>query len=364
MLSRLMCRVRGGKKELTVDARKEERKEKAASLKPDSAEVIAKQKEQLLKEKSFLDVNDSPLEQDFEEKFRKLVQSRKAGKGDDEEDDMVSKEDLKGIFKSIGIEFEEDLFEQVYRLFDADGDGMVNQTEFGVTMCLLMYRGSASNQLELCYRLFDTNRDEQISKREFNDMIASVMGNRLNLIVNIYGGHDAFLQFLKTEVHAEELLLFLVRTGWLSEAQGDGRPDMIPINVARAIYDEFVAEGGESQINVSHETREQVEKALEDKSDSDSVPQSIFHDCEVTAVQLIEDGPLLQFKKAIRRTNSKTNSYFADPAWNDLGMQEDQGLSLAKFTEWTEKTPNLFSFFDAISEVLELATVSARSGPA
>ena len=288
--------------------------------------------------------------QEFEAKFQTLVQRRgrlAGGKGD-----SLSSAELHQVFAELGISFDEAVFAKVYSLFDADGSGSVDQTEFAVVMAFMCCGSKQGDRADVCYRLFDVDRNGAICKRELNDMVASLMGTTLASVSRIHGGRASLRRFLESEF-AGELIRFLEAISWFAPA-GE-RPSHMSADAARELFRTFVEVDAEHQVNVSSGERERLRKAIMENADERGVPMSVLCDAAREVVAMIESGPLLRFKSAVKGHLS----YFADPAWTEMGLSEKDGMTPELFRKWTALSPTLFSFFDDLE-----AAVASGGGAA
>ncbi|CAK9010471.1 Lysophosphatidylcholine acyltransferase 2 (LPC acyltransferase 2) (LPCAT-2) (LysoPC acyltransferase 2) (1-acylglycerol-3-phosphate O-acyltransferase 11) (1-AGP acyltransferase 11) (1-AGPAT 11) (1-acylglycerophosphocholine O-acyltransferase) (1-alkenylglycerophosphocholine O-acyltransferase) (1-alkylglycerophosphocholine O-acetyltransferase) (Acetyl-CoA:lyso-platelet-activating factor acetyltransferase) (Acetyl-CoA:lyso-PAF acetyltransferase) (Lyso-PAF acetyltransferase) (LysoPAFAT) (Acyltransferase-like 1) [Durusdinium trenchii] len=338
---------------------------KHVSLAPGTAPVVEKQKNWLKEEQSSLVKLHKNEAMDVESKFKEIIQRMghkvaEAGRARaaldpseaaEETELKVEKSELRKIFAEMGIMFEEEVFEKLYVLFDADNDGMIDVVEFTVTFCFLMYRGSAKDKVELAFRLFDTNRNGSISRREFNDMIAAVIGNRLKNVLAIARGRQAFQEFLEKEF-ADELLRFVDAVEYLHGKSK--RSHTMSYAFAEALLDQYLRTGAKDEINVSDKVRKLCHERLEQHKGEEEVPIYIFDEAADEVLHLMEAGPLPRFKAKLR----ESNEMFADTAWKEMGLDpEKDDMTLEMFRAWTEKTPGLFNFFDELHDALEMATV-------
>jgi len=314
------------------------------SLAVGSDVVIQRQIETLEEEQRAIKELHEDEVTDLENKFKELVD--KYGKNEENEAvGEMTKEQLRKAFSEMGIRFEPELFEKVWLMIDADNSGTVNTAEFVVSFSVLMFRGSAKDNVQLAFRLFDTNRDNGISRREFNDMIASVIGTRVKNVLAIEMGRECFEEYLQTEL-SDELLRFVDAVEYLHE----DRMKTIGKEYADAIWSKFIQVGSDDQVNISDSERAKIRQELDKYTDDDDeIPIDIFDAAAKEAVALIEEGPLNRFKSKLRHTYS----LFADKVWKELEKSENDTLSEEEFREWTERTPGLFTFLDQVHDLLE-----------
>ncbi|GBG34427.1 Calcineurin subunit B [Hondaea fermentalgiana] len=308
------------------------------SLAVTSDAVKQKQLQNLAREKRAIDRQHSQAAADLEAKFKALVN------GDHGKDEM-DKTQMRKAFKAMGIKVEPELFSKLWMFFDADQNGSINAQEFVVTFCVLTYRGSAQDNVELAFRLFDTNRDGSISRREFNDMIAAVLGTRLRNVLNVELGRECFEDYLKSEV-ADELLRFVDAVEYLADEPSTS----FSRDYADSLWDQYLAVGATDQVNVSDTVRNKCMAEISACGDGDdAVPASIFHDAAREAVALIEDGPLPRFKDKLRGSYS----LFADRVWEDVGLDSSESMSEDQFRDWVNRTPGIFRFLDDLHVVMQ-----------
>mmetsp|Transcript_6832 Transcript_6832/g.8629 ORF Transcript_6832/g.8629 Transcript_6832/m.8629 type:complete len:365 (-) Transcript_6832:159-1253(-) len=295
------------------------------------------------KEAAILDKEATAYKLTLEYKFHDLLRNMESSAN------ALDKTQLYHLFnEDFKLDISDDLFEKLFNLMDCDGNGTVDEQEFAVTMCFLLHKGSAHDKIELAYKLFDTNKDGSISKREFSDMISSILGPHLKNIVEIPGGKESFKAFVEKEM-AGELFSYYEEISDQKKTYGE---DGIPMNIAENIVDMYIKVDSDMQVNISADQREEIEKSIKKgkEEDADKVPFSVFQPSFMETISLLETGPLPRFKKAI-----KTPPYeiFTTRAWNICDLEEKEDMSLEKFKEFSEKTPNLFQFLEELTEELE-----------
>ncbi|GBG34205.1 Kv channel-interacting protein 2 [Hondaea fermentalgiana] len=306
----------------------------------------------------------------LEEHFQVLLREFRGTEGlpQDEQDGggRVPRAAFIKYFRQDGTAFDEELFDMIFKLFDADADGEIGLEEFTVAFGFITFRGSVKDHIELAFRLFDTNRDEALSRREFNEMMSSLIGGKLANLLRMEGGYEAFESYVQRE-HCEELLSFLEASGYMAdlEASGSRRGYLLTVDDARTIYNTFLEVNAPSQVNVSQRTRENCRahiEAFENHKNTAKRRASLteaFREATREVLQILEGGPLIRFKVALRRGD---HSFFANAAWQSLGLDPEGGvgLSLDLFRQWATKSPSTMSIFDELSDLLEAAALQLR----
>lgn len=309
------------------------------SLDPSDKEVVKSRKKWMKKEKA--KVADD-LAKEWEEIFKDMAHGQKKNK--------LTKQELKDCFAKMGTKIDEELIYQVFVLFDANGDGVVDLTEFMVAMLFLSYRGSVKDKVELAFRLFDTNRSNYVSKHEFSDMVSAVVGMSLPTLLKIGEAEELFRGTLESE-YATELLEFVEEVERLKNLYHPSPSGIgsLPVSDARALINKYIVDGSPKQLNVSEKLRNfvvlEIEKA--EKSGSLLVSWKPVYEAEKEILGLLQRDRLPRFKKRIR-----TSMTFADMVWGGMGIHHSGGMSMKEFKEWSERHPGMFNFLDDIEKVI------------
>jgi len=291
------------------------------------------------KEASTLDRSDKI---NLELKFRALLKRSKT-----ENRSGFTKKELKVMFtQDFGIDIADDVFNKLFNLMDCDGNGFIDETEFAVTMCYLLHKGSTRDKRDLAYRLFDTNKDGAISKREFSEMMSTIFPSRLKPLLKVPAARQAYERFVEKELAGENLRFYIDISRIRSEFSETG----VPSNIATSVIGNYIANNGEDQINISSVEREKIIEALSVADvRGDNVPCDIFDNPLSEITDMLERGSLIRFKKAVRTDST----IFTDLAWEVAGLKPYEKMSLTVFRRYTEQTPNLFQFLEDLKNELQ-----------
>lgn len=311
------------------------------SLLPNDVGVIQARKKWMEEEKAKM---ADTMAQEWEAIFKDMAHEQ--GKNE------LTKQELMEAFTKMGKRIDEEMINKVFVLFDANGDGVVDLTEFMVAMLFLSYRGSAKDNVELAFRLFDTNRSGDVSKREFSEMISSIIGTSVPTLLNISEAEKLFRKHLEQEF-AIESLDFIDELESLKKryppSTGNSAKGLIPITEAKALIEKYILEGSPEQVNVSEKLRISVKSNLDEavQSGSSAMSWKSFLDAEEEIIGLLERDKLPRFKKRIR--NSTT---FADSVWKTIGLNDEDGMSVEQFRSWSATHPGIFSFLDEMQKAI------------
>lgn len=258
-----------------------------------------------------------------------------------------SKKELKRMFlHDFRIRISDEVFNKLFNLMDCDGNGFVDKTEFAVTMCYLLHKGSARDKRDLAYRLFDTNKDGAISKKEFGEMIATLFPSRLRPLLKVPAAKEAYEKFLEKEIAGENLRFFVD----ISEIRNAFSNTGVPSKVATSVIGNYIANNGMDQVNISSVERERIIEALSIADvRGDNVPCEVFDNALEEITDMLERGSLMRFKKALK----ENPAVFTDLAWQVAGLKPNETMTLTVFREYTERTPHLFQFLEELKTELQ-----------
>jgi len=138
---------------------------------------------------------DPAMKEMFNTAYKKLTQ-------DGEE---MTKEKLKELFDSV----DEKTFEDIYCLFDWDGDGSVDAREFVLTMCLLATPATTYDaEQDLLFAIFDNDGSGTIDRDEFGKMMKATLRckrTHLDFCLKSADRQDAFRHHLEGEFSVEAI---------------------------------------------------------------------------------------------------------------------------------------------------------------
>lgn len=278
------------------------------------------------------------------------------------EGDRMPRAALLKYFKRDGASLDLELFDKVFKLFDADSDGEISKEEFTVAFGFITYRGSAKDLVELAFFLFDTNRDGQLSRREYNDMISCLVGMKLENLLKIEGGQSAIESFLKKE-HSDELLSFLEACKFFREEQVGPRRNhrtLLTVIEASEIFETYLEVDSPMQVNVSATMREKCRHQIERVNKKNTLKHVtslslVFDEAAREVLHILEAGPLMRFKVALRQGKIPE---FADAAWAIAGADDTvKTMSLDDFRHWADASPQTMSLFTELTQLLDAATM-------
>lgn len=283
----------------------------------------------------------------LENKYRELLEKTKSLNPDTRKG--VTKQQLLAYFKDSFGNSSEDFFDNVFDLMDVRGNGYVEKEEFTVTMCFLMFKGSANDSIELAYNIFDTDRSGELSKAEFSAMIPTVIGPRIQAILSLPAGRNAFRRFLKQEL-CDELLMFYEE---MEQVNLNYYETGLPLQIADKIVEFYIDVGSMYQANISALTRETIKAIVNEARDKNKthIPVETFDAASNEVIIMLEQGPLVRFKQKI-----KNNEYavFVNSVWRVLDLKPSEDMSLEKFKEFcSHENVHLFDFLEELKAELE-----------
>lgn len=283
----------------------------------------------------------------------------------------LNQDELNDLLKRVGTRVNGALLHLLFSLFDANSNGVVDRTEFLISMNFLTQANSSVSILELAFLLFDSNRSGFVSKAEFSEMTLAMM-NKARFVLAVDFLREAFRKHLESEVTVENLDFFEALERVRIDVEDDDveplkspkntrnpsilqlgstKPDeevkdgIIPVQAAREIYEKFIAESGEFQVNLSDANRKGVEELLASIAESQThVSSKAFDNCVIEILHLMESDPLQRFKEKLRHNKS----WLGDQVWKQEGIKPNVSISKKQFMKWAKKNPGVFDFLQEL----------------
>mmetsp|Transcript_7450 Transcript_7450/g.8561 ORF Transcript_7450/g.8561 Transcript_7450/m.8561 type:complete len:464 (-) Transcript_7450:756-2147(-) len=254
-----------------------------------------------------------------------------------------TKDSLRDFLRNeLNLRLQEDVFETVFQHMDVNKDGLVDQTEFAVGMCMLSKEGAGKSDADLLFSLFDTDADESLSKTEFATMILSIVGTDLSSFFSISGAKSSFAEFLESEYNGE-LLEFCDE---VKELVGTESEKSVTVEDASKIFNTFIKEDAPKQINISHAQRKEFEKILKDAEKSAAnVPSTIFDNPLAESLYVLKTDPFPRYKARLRQGESDP---FINGIWMKARLKQGDQMNRETFKQWEKQTPELFSFLQKL----------------
>ena len=276
----------------------------------------------------------------FERLFRKLLKDEASS----EEAGLVTQSTIERTFVNMGLNMQKDLLEKVFSIFDVDGVGKVDHTAFVVGMAYLMRRSSTKDNVALLFRLFDTDCSNRISQVEFNSMISAIVSNRLEDIIELEVGIVAFMEHLENEFCTEPLRFWLDVNRWKKTAHGGS----VDTGAARAIYDTYISETSNSQINVASKITKRLSGVFS-ASSVENLSASLFDDALKEVISGLEKDNYARFKHKLAR-----NPNFAKVVWKEMGIRDGQHMTLDQFGKWSKRNSAVFNFLAHLQDEMSV----------
>ncbi|XP_056269429.1 lysophosphatidylcholine acyltransferase 2 [Pseudoliparis swirei] len=106
--------------------------------------------------------------------------------------------------------------EELFALFDRDGDGTIDFREYVIGVTILCRPANTEDVLRLAFQLFDTDGDERITREEFTALLRSALGvsnlNMAKLFKEVDADGSGFISFAEFHdfamIHPEYAKLF------------------------------------------------------------------------------------------------------------------------------------------------------------
>ena len=281
----------------------------------------------------------------FESLFRKLLSEESS----QEELTYVSRGAIERTFEKMGLNLQKNLLNKVFSIFDVDGYGKVDHTAFVVAMAYLMRRCSADDNVALLFRLFDSNCSNSISQLEFNSMMNAIVSNRLEDLLELDVGLEAFEAHLRKE-HSAESIEFWKAIRALKARSRDSESSVSSAD-AKLVYDTFISSNAESQINIGSATTKRLsDMFLTVKSSPRSrVSAQIFDGALDEVLGTMRRDNYARFKGKILSTCD-----FAEAVWKKLNIDPKGGMSVKEFSIWTKQNPAVFNFLTHLQKEMQL----------
>ncbi|GBG27979.1 Calcineurin B-like protein 4 [Hondaea fermentalgiana] len=244
----------------------------------------------------------------IEKRLRALVSKSRILALQENNCEMLDKDQLRKFFDENGVRFEPIIFERLYQMMDVDKQGFISVSKLALTFAILIQSGSvAKDNVELAFRLFDSNQDGSIDQHEFQEMVIALVGKRVSHLYEIPAGMTYFREFVKKK-----------------------------------------------QVNVSDQVREACREQVEQASTKELktlASNASFEAAQYEAVKMIEQGPLLRFKSRLR---SDTNCFpLGESVWDHLELQHSEQMTLEQFRMWASLAPDLFNFLDELQKLIK-----------
>lgn len=254
----------------------------------------------------------------------------------------------------MGDDIDSSLVMKLFDYMDCDKNGKVDEVEFSIVSVFLLSKNVVdTNNLELAFNLFDSNKDGGISQQEFSEMLAVVAGNSVEELISISIFRPVFDNFATNNCMEESLSCFYALLPYFGQ---DSKTKQITLQKAEKIYETFIENGSEQEINIAAVLRSDVSASIAAarKAKTPVLDTKIFKECFNEVSYLLKTNALPQFKKYLR------NSPFSEitlELWEKIGKSKDELLTFKEFSDWVQAVPNLFDNLQKIqrefSELIE-----------
>ena len=231
----------------------------------------------------------------------------------------MTKQDLQRL---LGIDVDEDLFEFVWGLFDADGDGVVYADDFVAAMALLTTGAdpdiSIEDQLRTCFVMFDTRGDGQLTYSEFRSMLeATVTLNLRRMLLTSEGWHHVEAHMAK-EFSKENLTFWQGARAYRTTKDRRGS--------AEALVKQYVRPGADEEVNLPAGIRKPLLSAYDAHADGADMPDDLFAKAEEEIFKLMERDAFARFKGSSEAVGAVVDEFFAS-----ADLSNDGAISFAEY---------------------------------
>jgi len=257
----------------------------------------------------------------------------------------MTKEKLKDLFDTI----DEQTFEDIYCLFDWDGDGSVDAHEFILTMCLLATPATSYEaEQDLLFAIFDNDGSGTIDKEEFGKMMkATLRCKQTHLDFCLKNGErqDTFRQHLEGEYSVEAIDFYQEVEDFRKFCQKFDENEIEfhyqEINkIAFQIYDNYIVQGAPSEVNISGRERVKVEVEIEAcRKNNNLVKLNVFDSGQLAIYKLLNQDTFERF-----RHNDTLLDDMLAKLFREADVDDDGSITVEEYKKWAADNPELTSF--------------------
>ena len=149
---------------------------------------------------------------------------------------------------------------------------------------------------------------------------------------------------------AEELIQFYFK---IEELNIDYYKKHLPLPIAFEIIEKYIKVDSEFQVNISAKARENIINKVNaaKRKGKRTIQVEVFDDAVHEVIQMLEQGPLVRFKKEIKLNNF---GVFVDQVWYQMGLKPREQMPLVVFKDFaTGEDVHMFDFLEQMKTQLE-----------
>lgn len=245
--------------------------------------------------------------------------------------------------RQLLAEMDDELFKYFCRIFDPHAIGYVNVEQFVKGLGLIIRaEANVDKQIAACFYMFDTFKNDRLSKNDFKAMIEATIGLKLRYLLNTDQGKQVFVKQLRQE-HSEENLDFYQKA-----LEYEQLTDTERLAFALHLYEEYVKDGADQQVNLPAKYVKEVEKGLSPADSGCVVPRAdLFAKCKQEIYSLLEKDSFCRCKQNPRFIDKVVDDFFdkVDPKCTGY-------IGYDQYSEWVHQNPEVIAFFADISKIV------------
>lgn len=266
----------------------------------------------------------------------------------------ITKDQVRHQLSAAFGDLEADILDKLFDLMDNDKDGYVDETDFTVVVMFLLRKGTAKDNSAIAFDLFDIDKDGGISQQEFSEMIATVIGSKLNTILHMGKVKEEFNTFTEEQRCEESVEYFrdICRLMRLTRHGGDTERlfSNIPIEKAKELNARYIELSSPNSINISSTMREKIIQQVDAASSRGQIRinADVYEESLDEIIRLLESDVIPRFRDKIR---SAPYTKITLEVWDHYKLQASENLNLEQFQQWSDDNPGVFDFLDEIESI-------------
>lgn len=249
----------------------------------------------------------------------------------------LTKEVMRGLLPEVSDE----LYEFLWTLFDVKQTGAVSSDEFVMAMAMLSSATeTVEDQITAAFHMFDTEKNGALTRAEFETMIKVTVNLSLERLLNTEQGAHAFEEVLEKEYSVENLT-FWRHCRDFSHAADEERHEF-----AHHVYDTFVREGAEQQVNLSSTQVKRLSSAM--AALTEDVPADLFLDAEQEIFTLMERDTFKRFRDDATAVQTLVDEFF-----KGVTLTPEGKVSFETFFDWAMDHMEVLVFFASLTAAIK-----------